>query len=114
VSYKLLHKIDFSIPGVRREFIEPVGIRMSKDGKLAFVALGPSNRVAVVDTKTFDVLRYIIVGQRPWHMELDPEGARLYVANGLTNDVTVIDLATFKPVVSAPVGRLPWGIVIKP
>jgi YVTN family beta-propeller protein len=113
-SYKILHKIDFPIPGVRREFVEPIGIRISKDGNIAFIALGPANRVAVVDTKTYEVLRYVVVGQRPWHMELDPDGSKLYVANGLTNDVTVIDVAALKPIVSATVGRLPWGIVIKP
>ena len=42
-------KITFSIPGLRREAIQPVGIGMTRDGKTAFVALGPANRVAVVD-----------------------------------------------------------------
>jgi YVTN family beta-propeller protein len=109
-----LRKIDFPVPGVRRELIEPVGIRFSKDGGLAFIALGPANRVAVVDTKTFEVLKYIVVGQRPWHMELDPDGSKLYVANGLTNDVVVIGVATLRPLSSTAVGRLPWGIAIKP
>jgi DNA-binding beta-propeller fold protein YncE len=31
---------------------------------------------------------YILGGQRPWHLELDPDGTKLYVANGLTNDIT--------------------------
>jgi YVTN family beta-propeller protein len=81
---------------------------------LAFIALGPASRVAVVDTRTFEVLRYIVVGQRPWHMELDPDGSKLYVANGLTDDIVVIDVATLRPLASTPVGRLPWGIAIKP
>ncbi len=79
-SHKVLQKIDFQVPGVRRELIEPVGIRLSKDDELAFVALGPANRVALVDTKTFEVMKYIQVGQRPWHMELHPDGSKLYVA----------------------------------
>ena len=57
---------------------------------------------------------YILVGQRPWHMELDPDGSKLYVANGLTNDMTVIDVATLKAEKSVPVGRLPWGVAIMP
>ena len=36
-------------PGVTKEAIQPVGVRVTKDGKLAFVALGPANRVAVID-----------------------------------------------------------------
>jgi YVTN family beta-propeller protein len=44
----------------------------------------PSNRVAVIDTNTYSLKDYILVGQRPWHLELDPDGTKLYVANGLT------------------------------
>jgi DNA-binding beta-propeller fold protein YncE len=33
-------KIEFSIPGLRREAIQPVGIGITKDGKTAFIALG--------------------------------------------------------------------------
>jgi YVTN family beta-propeller protein len=53
------------------------GHRLHQGRKLAFLALGPENRVAVI------------------------------VANGLTNDMTVIDVATLKAEKSVPVGRLP-------
>jgi YVTN family beta-propeller protein len=78
------------------------------------VALGRANRIAVVDVKSLEVTDYILVGQRPWHMELSPDASKLYTANGLTNDLTIIDLATLKAERSVPVGRLPWGIAIKP
>ena len=48
-------------------------MEFTKDGKYLFVALGPSNRVAVVDPKTYAVKEYILVGQRPWHIELLPD-----------------------------------------
>ncbi|HEY8264128.1 MAG TPA: hypothetical protein VIG26_07195, partial [Methyloceanibacter sp.] len=86
----------------------------SKDGKLVFVALGPANRVAVIDAKTQEVLNYILVGQRPWHLEFSPDGSKLYVANGLTNDMTIIDTASQKAIKSVPVGRLPWGVAVMP
>ena len=38
-------------PGRAPEAIQPVGVRITKDGKKAFVALGPANRVAVVDAE---------------------------------------------------------------
>jgi PQQ-dependent catabolism-associated beta-propeller protein len=50
-------KISFEVSGISKDRIQPVGIRFSKDGKLAFVALGPANRVAVVNTETFEVDR---------------------------------------------------------
>ena len=52
---KVINKIDFEIPGITKEAIQPVGVRITPDGKYAFVALGPANRVAVVDTATFKV-----------------------------------------------------------
>lgn len=107
-------KFGFEIPGVDPDLIQPVGIRFKLDGSKAFVALSHANRVAVVDTKTFEVDRYIIVGQRPWHMAMAPDGKYLYVANGLTNDMTVVNVDTYKPEKSVPVGRLPWGVAIKP
>lgn len=113
-TLELVKKFGFEIPGVDPDLIQPVGIRFKLDGTKAFVALSHANRVAVVDTETFEVDRYIIVGQRPWHMAMAPDGKYLYVANGLTNDMTVVNVETYKPEKSVPVGRLPWGVAIKP
>jgi YVTN family beta-propeller protein len=113
-TYKVVKKVGFEIEGVRSELIQPLGIRFSKDGKHGFVALGRANRIAVIDVEKAEVTNYILVGQRPWHMELSPDGSKLYTANGLTNDMTIIDLATLRAERSVPVGRLPWGIALKP
>lgn len=78
------------------------------------MGLGPANRVGVIDPKTKEVTDYILVGQRPWHLELSPDQTKLYVANGLTNDMTIIDVASLKAEKSVPVGRLPWGVAIAP
>ncbi|CAA2139393.1 Virginiamycin B lyase [Hyphomicrobium sp. ghe19] len=111
---KLITKINFEIPGVEKEAIQPVGIRITKDGKFAFIALGPANRVAVVDTSTFKVLKYILVGQRVWQMYFTPDDKLLLTTNGASNDVTVIDVASQKAIKSIKVGRYPWGVVVSP
>jgi YVTN family beta-propeller protein len=113
-SWKVVKKIGFEVEGVRPEQLQPVGMDFSADGKLMFVPLGPSNRVAVIDTATKEVKDYILVGQRPWHGELGADGKKYYVANGLTNDITVIDVESLKAEKSVPVGRLPWGVAIMP
>jgi PQQ-dependent catabolism-associated beta-propeller protein len=113
-SWKVVKKIGFEVEGVRPEQLQPVGMDFSADGKLMFVPLGPSNRVAVIDTATKEVKDYILVGQRPWHGELGPDGKKYYVANGLTNDITIIDVESLKAEKSVPVGRLPWGVAIMP
>jgi PQQ-dependent catabolism-associated beta-propeller protein len=110
----IIKKIGFDIPGVQPELIQPVGILFSLDGKRAYVALSHANHVAVVDTQTLKPIAYVLVGERPWHMALDPNGTKLYVANGNTNDLTVIDLKNLKPIRSVNVGHLPWGVAAMP
>ena len=111
---KIIGKISFDIPGITKEAIQPVGIRITKDDKIAFVALGPANRVAVIDTATLKVLKYILVGQRVWQMYFTPDGKQLLTTNGASNDVTVIDVANQKAIKSIKVGRYPWGVVVSP
>jgi YVTN family beta-propeller protein len=85
---------------------------MTPDGSRAFVALGPANRVAEVDPRTHEVIRFFLVGQRVWHIALSPDGRRLWTANGNSGDVTVMDLERNQPVRSIPVGRSPWGVAV--
>ena len=107
-------KITFQIPGVLPEAIQPVGVRVTRDGALVFVALGPANRVAVIDGATDEVLDYLLVGQRVWRMGFTPDDKFLFTTNGNSNDVSVIDVAAMKVVKSVPVGQQPWGVVVAP
>lgn len=61
-TFKVIKTIEFDIPGVSPDLIQPIGIRFSKDGKLAFMALGPANRVAVIDAPSYEIEQYILVG----------------------------------------------------
>ena len=97
---------------MRGEAIQPVGIDITRDGKTAFVALGPANRVAVVDGATQQVQKYLLVGQRVWHMAFTPDEKYLLTTNGVSNDVSVIDVAALKVIKTIQVGELPWGIAI--
>ncbi|MBE7200176.1 MAG: PQQ-dependent catabolism-associated beta-propeller protein, partial [Parafilimonas terrae] len=111
---RVIKKITFKIPSVNDEAIQPVGIRITKDGTKAFVALGPANRVAVIDAKTYAVEKYLPVGQRVWQLAFTPDQKQLFTTNGTSNDVSVIDVAAEKVVKSIPVGLLPWGVAISP
>ena len=107
------HKIEFEIAGVPTEAIQPVGVRITADRALAFVALGPANRVAVIDAKTFEVQDYLLTGQRVWQLAFSPDQKFLYSTNGVSNDISVIDVENLEVVKSVPVGRLPWGVAAK-
>ncbi|MCY4094889.1 MAG: carbohydrate binding domain-containing protein [Gammaproteobacteria bacterium] len=77
------HQIVATIQDVDRfsfstNFDEPVGIAFTQDGKKAYVALGPSNQVAVIDAETRVVTKHLkINAQDP--RALVVRGTRLYV-----------------------------------
>jgi YVTN family beta-propeller protein len=111
---KITAKIPFAVPGIAREQIQAVGLVLTRDGTRAFVALGPANRVAEIDTRTLKVTRYYLVGQRVWQIALSSDEKRLYTANGNSGDVSVIDLEAREVVKSIRVGRSPWGVAVAP
>ncbi|MDO6594467.1 YVTN family beta-propeller repeat protein [Neptuniibacter sp. 1_MG-2023] len=113
-SRKIIKKITFEIKGVHKDKIQPVGVKLSDDGRYAFVALGPANHVAVVNAKTYEVEDYILVGRRVWHMEFNQDQSLLLATNGISGDVSIIDISKMKAIKTIKVGRYPWGVVIKP
>jgi PQQ-dependent catabolism-associated beta-propeller protein len=111
-KHEVKQKVEFKIAGMRPEPIQPVGINITRDGKTGFVALGPANHVAVIDGTTHQVMKYLLVGQRVWHMAFTPDEKYLLTTNGVSNDVSVIDVAALKVINTIQVGQLPWGIAI--
>jgi PQQ-dependent catabolism-associated beta-propeller protein len=105
-------RITFTVPGMRQEAIQPVGIAITHDGKTGFVALGPANRIAVIDAATHQVQKFLLVGQRVWHMAFTPDEKYLLTTNGVSNDISVIDVAALKVIDTIQVGELPWGIAV--
>src|SRR3546814_18788803 len=71
----------FSVPGLQPEALQPVGVRILSDRSKDYVALGPANRVAVVDAQSYEVLDYILVGQRVWPLALSPDEKHLFTTN---------------------------------
>ena len=107
-------KIDFQIAGVNEDLIQPVGFEFTPDEKTVFVALGPSNHLAVVNAETFEVEDYILVGRRVWHMAFSEDHSLLFTTNGVSGDVTVVDVAKREAIKSIKVGRFPWGAALRP
>ena len=110
-NYEIAHKINFELPGVLPEALQPVGLRATKDGKKVFVALGPANRVALIDGETDKVTDYLLVGQRVWQLAFSPDEKYLFTTNGNSNDISIIDVEAGKVVKSVAVGEQPWGVV---
>ena len=76
--------------------------------------MGPANRIAVVDSKTKKVIKYLLVGQRVWQLAFTPDQKTLLSTNGVSNDVSIINVNKLKVEKSVKVGRFPWGVVISP
>lgn len=104
--------ISFAIPQVSPETIKPVGIRIDKNRRFAYVALGRANRVAVIDAQKLEVIEYVPVGQRAWHLEFSSDQQRLYTANGLSGDISIINLEGLQSIQSVIAGQTPWGIAV--
>ena len=111
---QIFQKLTFEIKGIHPDKIQPVGVKLSDDGRYAFVALGPANHVAVVNAKTYKVEDYVLVGRRVWHMDFNEDQTQLLTTNGISGDVSIIDLDRMKAVKSIKVGRYPWGVIVKP
>lgn len=112
-NHSKIKTINFNIPGVKSEKIQPVGVIVDKLSQWALVALGPANRVALINAQSLEVEKYFLVGQRVWNLAFSPDQKRVYTTNGVSNDLSIIDLDLMKVTKSITVGRYPWGLVVK-
>jgi YVTN family beta-propeller protein len=110
---KIVQEFEFDIRGIHRDRVQPVGVELSRDGRYAFVALGPANHVAVIDRASMTVEKYLLVGRRVWQLAFNADQSLLLTTNGVSSDVSVIDVAKLKVTKSIKVGRYPWGVVVR-
>jgi YVTN family beta-propeller protein len=92
----------------------PMGLVLSRDESMLYVANGRGRTVAAIDLATAKEVALLEVGVRPWGLAMSLDGNTLYSANGPSDDVTVIDLDSFTIVTRIPVGETPWGAVAGP
>ena len=111
----------------------PRGLKLSRDGRLLFVALSgspiappgvdestlpPPDRAAdgigVVDLTTNTLVRTYPSGQDPESFDLSLDGKELYVSNEETAEMSVLDLASGTIVARVPVGEEPEGVTLRP
>lgn len=111
---QIIKTLKFEVQGVTADKIQPVGVVIDKAGNKGYVALGPANRVAIVNAKTFAVEKVLLVGQRVWNLAFSPDQKRLYTTNGTSNDISIIDLESQTVTQSLGVGNYPWGVTVKP
>ena len=79
---QVVGEIRFEPKGFRPDEITPVGITMTRDGKLAYVGLGRANHVAVVSVPDRKVIGFTLVGKRAWNVVLTRDEKTLSSATG--------------------------------
>ena len=99
-------------PGFKEEDVTPVGMAVTKDESKVLLSLGRANHIAIIDSKSHNVLSFVLTGKRPWSVDLSADEKTAIVANGLSDDITVVDMTTMQPVQSLPIGRIPHTVVI--
>jgi PQQ-dependent catabolism-associated beta-propeller protein len=99
-------------PGFQEEDVTPVGMASTKDDSKVLLSLGRANHIAILDSKSHDVIQFVLTGKRCWSVDLSRDEKTAIVANGLSDDITVIDMTTMQPVQSLPIGRVPHTVVI--
>ena len=67
-----------------------------------------------INAQTFEVEKYLLVGQRVWQLAFTPDEKYLISTNGNSNDVSIIDVAKQEVIKSIQVGGLPWGVTVSP
>lgn len=111
----------------------PRGLKVSRDGKLLFVALSGSPRggpgvdeahlpppmrsadgIGVVDLATRTLVKTLPSGQDPESFDLSPDGKTLYVSNEETAEISVLDVSSGTIRARVGVGREPEGVTVRP
>lgn len=85
-------------------------LKITPDGKLAFVSMLGGPDVAVFDVASRKELKRIPVGHGAAGIEIQPDGSRAFVACTPDNYVTVIDLKSLAVIGHIDVGREPDGL----
>ncbi|MCC7548958.1 MAG: hypothetical protein IT532_14450 [Burkholderiales bacterium] len=92
----------------------PYGLMFDRSGDRLFVALAKGKALQVFDTKTWQPIKEIPVGDRCWHFTYTPDESHILVACGRSHDIHVVDARTLEPVKTIEDKKLPWGIVTYP
>ena len=89
----------------------PAGVAAVGDG-LAWVAERDDDKVALVDSRTQQVLARVAVGDHPFALLLDAPRQRLYALNVQSNDVSIIDTQRQQVLATVAVGKAPYGAAL--
>lgn len=83
---------------------------LTRDGAFAYAADGDAGEVAIIDTKTDQVVKKLKVGEQPWRAYNSPDGRWMLVPNNGDSTVSVIDTTSQKVVAQLNAGSEMTGV----
>lgn len=94
----------------RSQYLSPVAMTLSADGRWLYIVCEDSDLVLAVDTRTQKIERRVPVGKMPRGIALSPDGKTLYVSNENSESVSEIDAETFQVRRTLAAGWGPVGL----
>jgi YVTN family beta-propeller protein len=83
---------------------------LSRDGAFAYAADSDAGEMAIIDSKTDQIVKKLKVGAQPWRAYNSPDGRWMLVPNNGDSTVSVIDTTTQKIVAQLNAGAEMTGI----
>jgi YVTN family beta-propeller protein len=83
---------------------------LTRDGAFAYAASSDSDEIAIINTRTDQVLKTLKVGAQPWRAYNSPDGRWMLVPNNGDSTVSVIDTTSQKVVAQLNAGSEMTGI----
>jgi YVTN family beta-propeller protein len=85
---------------------------ITPDGRTLYVTNTALNSVSVIDAQSFQTIRTVAVGLRPWALALIPSRAGLLVANSVSNTLSLIDTSRNAVAATIPVDFQPSNLAV--
>jgi YVTN family beta-propeller protein len=95
---------------LNRDYLSPLNLEVSVDGKILYVVTQDDNSLMIVDADKGKVLNRIGVGMKPHSVIIDNNGKTAYVSNQWSDNVSVIDLTSLTVTDTLSTGDGPAGL----
>jgi YVTN family beta-propeller protein len=97
-------------PKAEPEYLTPVELTLSPDGRRIYVVCEGNDSVLAVSTRTSKVVAQATVGHKPKGIALSPDGKTVYVSNEWSDTVSEIDADSFRMLRTLKTGWGPVGL----
>jgi YVTN family beta-propeller protein len=97
---------------VNEDYLSPLNLTVSEDGKHLFVVAQDGDAVLKLDTQTREVVAKTVVGDHPHSVILDPQKQLLYVSNQWSDNVSVLDAVSLTHLDTLQAGNGPSGLAL--